>query len=226
MVSNTPKLHKCTAESFIQPQMRKHMLGCLARPNKWHIIQSIVSSWGRDHSSSSSPRGTGSWPGGKSWGSEMLTQLLWRPLRGAPSRALYPSTACRSMKWQTGAGFQGAETQCLPTNSPLPSLGRRAGLETYRLERVGPDLGLTSAQRPEGRGGCVSSHPGHPGLPSTRTASWGNPDGFREMGGPAQVCKQEQHVLFSVPAHPSEVSTPQLLWQQQGWAMAWMTSIY
>lgn len=99
-------------------------LGAWPGQTNWHFIQSIASSWGRDHSSSSSPRGTGSWPGGKSWGSEMLTQLLWRPLRGAPSRALYPSTACRSMKWQTGAGCQGAETQCLPTNCPPPQSGQ------------------------------------------------------------------------------------------------------
>lgn len=150
---------------------------------------------------------------------------LW----GVPPPEL-STPALRAGAWN-GKQALGAREQKLsvsPPIAPLPSLGRRTGLETYRLERVGPDtdLGLTSAQRPEGRGGCVSSHPGQPGLPSTRTASWGNPDGFREMGGPAQVCKQEQHVLFSVPAHPSEVWTPQLLWQQQGWAMAWMTSIY
>lgn len=78
---------------------------------------------------------------------------LWRvALR---SWALYPNTASPSMKREKGARFN----QSTPTISPIPLWGRKTGLETYRLERVGPDtdLGLTSAWLPEGRGGwlCV-----------------------------------------------------------------------
>ena len=137
---------------------------------------------------------------------------LWWPLKVSPPKLFTPVLHAGAWNSKPELGARGAESQCLPTNSPLLSLSRSTGKGGSRHRS-----GLTSAQSLEGRRGCDYHILVSPGPPSARTASWGNPAGYRETGGPGQGCKQEWCVLFCVPAHSSRALAPQLLGQQHHW---------
>lgn len=132
------------------------------------------------------------------------------------------------MKWEKSSAR--GQKPIYPNPTP-PIWGRRTGLETCKLERVGPEsqLGLISMQLPEDKGGCVSSYPASPWptlhgqlpqeiLPAT------------EKGWLCRGYKQKQHSLSCVPAHLSGASAEQCFGSSRtkklGWAMARMNGIY
>lgn len=176
---------------------------------KRYIIQAILSVRGRDHSSALEGLLVALWGKLRLGDPDRGSGGLWRcPLPSSLLQFFTREHEIANWSWVPGG-------QKLSVFPPTPLSQVWAGA----LERVGPDTGrgLTPAQSLEGRGGCEHHILVSPGPPSARTASWGNPAGYRETGGPGQGCKQEQCVSFCVPAHSSRALAPRLLGQQHHW---------
>lgn len=155
--------------------MKKHIPGCLVRPNTLarhpihHFFLRLVP-WLTQAALKRLACGTV----GNAGGLEMWTQLLRGPLGGVPAPALYPSTACESMKWEKEATCQEGRK----ANQSPPQCGQESGPWNLQTGEGGPRyrsrLDLSTAPRRAGWGwGPAPCHHilVNPGPPSTRTAS-------------------------------------------------------
>lgn len=158
----------------------------------------------------------------------MLTQRDSGGLWGAPLPELFAQYCVRQHEMGK-VKCKGAETHLSPPHPPI--WGRRTGLETCKLGRVGPEsqLGWISTQLPKDRGGCVSSHPASP-WPTLTDSFPRKSCRLQRKGWLGRGYKQKQHSLSCVPAHLSGASAEQFLGSSRtkklGWAMARMTGIY
>lgn len=130
------------------------MPGCLARPNEavHHPSHPFCPRPGSQLSTGGTARG----PVGKAeaW---RPRPWLWWPLKVSPPKLFTPVLHAGAWNSELELGARGAETQRLPTNSPLPSLSGSTGKSGSR-HRSGPD----PSTEPGGQRGLRSSHPGQP----------------------------------------------------------------